>query len=542
MTDAWWRNAVVYQVYPRSFADTDGDGVGDIAGVTRRIDHLWALGVDAVWLSPFYPSPLADGGYDVADFRGVDPLLGSLSDFDALVAAAHERGIRVIVDIVPNHTSERHPWFQEALAAGPGSAARERYIFRDGRGENGERPPSDWRSAFGGPAWSRVPDGQWYLHLFAPEQPDLNWKHPGVRAEFADILRFWSRRGVDGFRIDVADALMKDLSEPLREVVAVSGGDDFDDIAANPDHPFRDRPETHGIYREWRAVFEEFDPPRMAVAEAWLPSERLMPYLRSDELHVAFNFEFLSCGWDADAYRRVIDANIGGASSVGTVATWVISNHDVVRPVSALGLPAGTDTNAWLLSGGTRPPVDPERGLRRARAAALLELGLPGSTYIYQGEELGLPEVADLVPDMLHDPTWQRSGGETKGRDGCRVPIPWERAGPSFGFSAVPGWLPQPSDWGEWSVQAQSGDPDSTLELYRRAIRTRRAFAADESFAWDPDLDKGDVLAFRRGADWLVLVNTGPAPVPLPEGEVVLASAALEGRTLPGDTAVWLRR
>ncbi|RNL87577.1 glycoside hydrolase family 13 protein [Halostreptopolyspora alba] len=542
MSNTWWRTAVVYQVYPRSFADTDGDGVGDIAGVTRHIDHLAALGVDAVWLSPFYPSPLADGGYDVADFRDVDPRLGSLDDFDALVAAAHDRGIRVIVDIVPNHTSERHPWFAEALAAGPGSAARERYIFRDGRGEAGELPPSGWESRFGGPAWTRVEDGQWYLHLFAPEQPDLNWEHPEVRAEFTDILRFWSRRGVDGFRVDVAHGLMKDLSEPLREVVPTPGGDDFDEIAANPDHPFWDRPETHEIFREWRAVFEEFDPPRMAVAEAWLPGDRLVGYLRPDELQTGFNLEFLSCAWDADAYRRVIDASISGAASVGTVATWVISNHDVVRPASALGLPSGTDTNAWLLSGGTRPRADTELGVRRARAAALLELALPGSTYIYQGEELGLPEVADLAPETLRDPAWQRSGGATKGRDGCRVPIPWEREGPSFGFSDVAGWLPQPADWGELSVRAQTGDPDSTLELYRRAIRARRAFAADESFAWDPALDKGDVLAFRRGADWLVLVNTGSAPVPLPEGEVVLASTALEGAVLPGNAAVWLRR
>ncbi len=542
MSNTWWRNAVVYQVYPRSFADTDGDGIGNIAGVTHRIDHLAALGVDAVWLSPFYPSPLADGGYDVADFRDVDPRLGSLEDFDVLVAASHARGIRVIVDIVPNHTSEKHPWFAEALAAAPGSAARERYVFRDGRGANGELPPSDWTSEFGGPAWTRLADGQWYLHLFAPEQPDLNWEHPGVRAEFTDILRFWSRRGVDGFRIDVAHGLRKDLSEPLRSVVPVPGGNDFDVIAANPDHPYWGRPESHEVFQEWRGVFEEFDPPRVAVAEAWLPSDRLADYLRPGELQTAFNFEFLSCEWDADAYRSVIEDSIGSATSVGTVATWVISNHDVVRPASVLGLPVGTDTNAWLLSGGARPRVDSDLGLRRARAAALLELGLPGSTYIYQGEELGLPEVADLGPDVLRDPTWQRSGGATKGRDGCRVPIPWERHGPSFGFGDAPGWLPQPADWGERSVRAQSGDPDSTLELYRRAIAARGAFAADESFAWDPDLDKGDVLAFRRGAGWLVLVNTGATPVPLPEGEVVVASAPLDGAVLPGDTAVWLRQ
>ncbi|RCV51159.1 glycoside hydrolase family 13 protein [Marinitenerispora sediminis] len=543
MSDTWWRDAVIYQIYPRSFADTDGDGVGNIAGVTRRIDHLAALGVDAVWLSPFYPSPWADGGYDVSDFRDVDPLLGTLDDFDALVAAAHERGIRVIVDIVPNHTSHRHTWFQQALAAAPGSPERERYIFRDGKGPDGSLPPSNWESRFGGPAWTRVADGQWYLHLFAREQPDLNWANPEVRAEFLDILRYWSRRGVDGFRVDVAYALMKDLTEPLRDVVLVPDAESngLSDITVNPDHPHWDRPETHEIYREWRQVFEEFDPPRIAVAEAWLPSDRLVRYLRSDELQQAFNFEFLRCPWDAVAYRKVIDTSIADATSVGTVATWVLSNHDVVRPASHFGLPPGTDLTAWLLSDGTDPAPDLALGLRRARAAALLELALPGSTYIYQGEELGLPEVADLPAEVLEDPKWERTGHTAKGRDGCRVPIPWERSGPSFGFGTAAGWLPQPGGWGDLSVEAQTGDPDSTLELFRTAIRERRAFSRDESFAWDDGRDQGDVLAFRRGPDVLVLVNTGPAAVPLPEGEVIVASADVSGGTLPADTTVWLR-
>ncbi|MBV2364450.1 glycoside hydrolase family 13 protein [Streptomonospora nanhaiensis] len=542
MSDLWWRDAVIYQIYPRSFADTDGDGIGDLPGVTRRLDHLAGLGVDALWLSPFYPSPLADGGYDVADFRGVDPRLGTLADFDDLVAAAHARGIRVIVDIVPNHTSEQHPWFAEALAAPPGSPARERYVFRDGRGPGGDLPPSNWESRFGGPAWTRVPDGQWYLHLFAPEQPDLNWDNPEVRAEFLDILRFWSRRGVDGFRIDVAYGLVKDLREPLREVVPVPEGSGLDDVATNPDHPYWDRPEVHEIYREWRRVFQEFDPPRMAVAEAWLPSDRLVRYLRPDELQTAFNFEFLRCRWDAEGYRRVIDTSLADAAEVGTVATWVMSNHDVVRPASALGLPNGTDLSAWLLSDGTRPPLDTELGLRRARAAALLELALPGSAYLYQGEELGLHEVADLPREVLQDPKWERSGRTSKGRDGCRVPIPWERTGPSLGFGAAEGWLPQPRHWGELSVEAQTGDPASTLELYRAALRLRRSLPADAPLEWDSDLDKGDVLAFRRGPQWLVVVNTGAAPVPLPPGaSVALASAPVEGGELPGDTAVWLR-
>ncbi|PSK98058.1 alpha-glucosidase [Murinocardiopsis flavida] len=543
--DHWWRDAVIYQIYPRSFGDADGDGIGDIPGITDRIDHLAALGVDAVWLSPFYPSPLADGGYDVADFRGVDPLLGTLGDFDALVAAAHARGIRVIIDIVPNHTSEEHPWFVEALNSPPGSAARERYVFRDGKGPDGAEPPSGWQSRFGGPTWTRLPDGQWYLHLFAREQPDLNWANPEVRAEFLDILRFWSDRGVDGFRIDVAAALAKDLSEPLREIVQTPDGSGLDEMRANPDHPFLDRPEIHDIYREWRRVFDSYDPPRVAVAEAWLPSHRQLHYVRADELHQAFNFEFLRCPWDADALRDVITTSVDDASSVGTVATWVRSNHDVVRTPSALGLPRGTDLAAWLMTDGTEPPLDLERGLRRARAIALLQFGLPGSNYVYQGEELGLPEVADLPPEVLQDPKWERTGHTVKGRDGCRVPLPWDTQGPSLGFGAALGWLPQPAGWGGLSVAAQTGDPDSTLELFRGAIRLRRTLigaGAGESFAWDADTDKGDLLAFTRGEHWLVLTNTGAEPVALPDGEVLLASGPLDNGALPGDTSVWLRR
>ncbi|KUP96888.1 glycoside hydrolase family 13 protein [Thermobifida cellulosilytica] len=541
MTRNWWHDAVIYQVYPRSFADSDGDGLGDLPGLVQRLHHLVELGVDALWLSPFYPSPLADGGYDVADFRRVDPRLGTLDDFDALVAAAHRAGLRVIVDIVPNHTSDRHEWFRQALAAPPGSPERNRYVFRDGLGPDGSRPPSNWQSMFGGPAWTRVADGQWYLHLFAREQPDLNWFDPQVRAEFRDILRFWCRRGVDGFRVDVANALVKDLSEPLREVLPHDDPSGVDPFTTNPDHPHWDRPEVHEIYREWRRVLDEFDPPRMAVAEAWLPSERLVRYLRPDELHQAFNFGFLRCPWDAAAYRRVVSASLADAAAVGSRATWVLSNHDVVRPVSVLGLPPGTDLDAWLLSDGSDPKADLALGRRRARAAALLELALPGSAYLYQGEELGLPEVADLPAEVLQDPTWERSGHTAKGRDGCRVPIPWERTGPSFGFGPAPGWLPQPDDWGELSVRAQAEDPGSFLALYRRALRLRRGFRSDPRFCWDERFDGGDVLAFRRGADLLVVVNTGAAPAALPPGEVLLASAELEAGVLPGNTAVWLR-
>lgn len=539
----WWRDSVLYQVYPRSFADADGNGVGDIAGITSRLDHLARLGVDGIWLSPFYPSPWADGGYDVADFRDVDPRLGTLSDFDAMVEAAHARDLRVMIDIVPNHTSEEHPWFKAALAAGPGSPERELYVFRDGRGENGELPPTNWRSTFGGPAWTRTADGQWYLHLFAPEQPDLNWDDERVREEFRDILRFWSRRGVDGFRIDVAYALVKDMREPLRDLVLVEGGR-FEDIAANPDHPLLDRPEVHEVYRDWRRVLSEFDPPRVTVGEVWMPAERRVLYTRPDELDQTFNFDFLMTSWDADAYRNVIDSSIADATQVGTVPTWVIGNHDVVRPVSVLGLPEGTDRRAWLLGDGLDPKPDLELGARRARALALLELALPGSAYVYQGEELGLPEVADLPTEALEDPRWVRSGHTDKGRDGCRVPLPWTVAGNSYGFGSDEGaepWLPQPEGWGRWSVEAQKADPDSTLNLYRRALAERRRFSSNEVLTWDDGLNRGPLLAFWRGTDVLVLVNTGDQTVDLPAGEVLVASAELDGG-LPGNTAVWLRR
>ena len=537
----WWRDAVLYQVYPRSFTDSDGDGVGDLAGLTARLDHMAALGVDGIWLSPFYPSPWTDGGYDVSDFRDVDPSLGTLSDFEAMVRAAHKRRLKVMIDIVPNHTSLEHPWFQAALKAGPGAPERELYVFRDGKGPGGESPPTNWRSTFGGPAWTQVPDGQWYLHMFAPEQPDLDWRHPRVREEFRGILRFWADKGVDGFRIDVAYAMAKDLDEPLRDLVHVEGGR-FEDILANPDHPLLDRPEVHEVHRDWRRVTDSYDPPRAMVGEVWLPSERRVLYTRPDELHQAFNFDFLQTPWDADAYRRVIDSSLSDAHEVGTVPTWVIGNHDVVRPVSVLGLPADTDLKAWLLSDGLDPQPDPEQGQRRARALVLLELALPGSAYIFQGEELGLPEVADLPTTALEDPRWDNSEYTDKGRDGCRVPLPWNSEGPSFGFGRNGSWLPQPSWWGQYSVEVQARQRGSMLRLYQAALSLRPDCNVDGEVNWDPDLNQGPLLAFWRGGYVLVLVNTGSDPVPLPEGEVMVASAPLPGDELPGEAAVWLHR
>jgi alpha-glucosidase len=534
---AWWRHAVIYQIYVRSFADADADGLGDVRGITRRLDAVADLGVDAVWLTPFYPSPMADAGYDVADYRDVDPRFGTLADFDALVARAHELRLKVLVDIVPNHTSDQHAWFRAALAAPPGSPERDRYIFRDGQGSDGEQPPADWVSIFGGPAWARVPDGQWYLHMFAPEQPDLNWSNPEVHREFVTTLRFWLDRGVDGFRIDVAHGLAKRLDEPLPGL----GARAIDKASFRGeilDHPLWDRDDVHNLYREWREVLDEYEPPRIAVAEAWVRQGRLANYIRSDELHQAFNFAFLQTPWSCAAFSKVIDASIAEAEGVGASATWVLSNHDVIRPASRYAIPDDVDPNRWLLSGGTSPRLDDALGVRRARAAALLMLGLPGSAYVYQGEELGLTEVPDLPEELLEDPTWARSLHQEKGRDGCRVPIPWEPVPPSFGFGGAPPWLPQPPAWATLARSVQAGDPASTLELYRAAIRLRPQVATGD-LTW-VDAGDDDVLAFRRAGGLVCVVNLSTRPVPLPTGRVLLASAATDAGQLPANAAAWL--
>jgi len=540
LTDAdWWRQAVVYQIYPRSFADSNGDGIGDLNGVRSRIDHLVDLGVDAVWLSPFYPSALADGGYDVDDYRDVAPQLGTLSDFDAMTEELHSHGIKVIVDIVPNHTSNRHAWFVEALAAGPGSAARERYVFRDGRGPDGSLPPSDWQSTFGGPAWTRVADGQWYLHLFAPEQPDLNWQHPDVHADFLTTLRFWADRGVDGFRVDVASMLTKDMSEPLPTWAELHDG------WTGP-HPFRDRDEVHEIYAAWREVFDSYDPPRMAVAEAWVPAHRRPRYASPAGLGQAFNFDLLTAPWRPEQFRSIIAANLDLAAQSGSSTTWVLSNHDVVRHASRYGsqLDAAVDgrTNdlETALGGPARTNVDPDLGLRRARAATLLLLALPGSTYLYQGEELGLLEVAEIAPEHRQDPTFFRTGGAVVGRDGCRVPLPWSNEGPSYGFSSARAHLPQPAWLAEHSVAAEAADPGSTLNLYRSALRLRRSLQTTEVLTWQ---ESGPaVLHLSRPGGWHSITNFGSQPVPLPFGEVLLASQPLVDDAVPTDTTVWFRR
>jgi alpha-glucosidase len=505
----WWRDAVIYQIYLRSFADGDGDGVGDLLGVRSRLRYLSWLGVDALWLTPFYPSPMADGGYDVSDYRAVDPGFGTLGDAESLILDAHRYGLKVLVDIVPNHTSAAHPWFDQAVKAGPGSPERDRYVFRPGRGD---LPPNDWESIFGGPAWSRLPDGEWYLHLFAPQQPDLNWQNPGVRAEFEDILRFWLDRGVDGFRIDVAHGMVK--AEGLPDAgytgqVAMLG---------HAELPYFDQDGVHDIHRSWRRLLDSYG--GIGVAEAWAPNpERLSHYVRPDELHQAFNFHYLKADWSAACLRKVIDDSLAATGLVGAPTTWVLSNHDVQRHVTRYG-------GGWI-------------GARRARAAALLTLALPGSTYVYQGEELGLPEVTDLPPEYLRDPQW----GNGLGREGCRVPIPWAYAEPPFGFSPPmvgESWLPVPREWRNLTVEAQLDDPRSMLRLYHDALRLRKELPAlgDGELRW---LDgPEDVLVFERDPGFVCTVNLGTGPALVDAyGTLLLSSGRVNDGVLDPDTAAW---
>ncbi|WP_092377760.1 glycoside hydrolase family 13 protein [Micromonospora phaseoli] len=533
----WWTEAVIYQIYPRSFADSGGDGIGDLPGITARLDHLAELGVDAIWLSPFYPSPQADAGYDVADYRGVEPLFGTLADADDLIAQARARGLRVIVDLVPNHTSSAHAWFQAALAAGPGGAERQRYIFRDGRGPDGAEPPNDWQSVFGGPAWTRVADGQWYLHLFDTGQPDLNWDNPEVHAEFLDVLRFWLDRGVDGFRVDVAHGLIKqaDLADWQEPQEILSGQE-----ADKPRPPMWDQDGVHEVYRQWRRLLDGYPGERILVAEAWVePAERLARYVRPDEMHQAFNFEYLLAAWTAPAQYAVITRSLEATDTVGAPTTWVLSNHDVVRHASRLGLPIGTTRPNGIGVGDEQP--DAATGLRRARAATLLMLGLPGSAYLYQGEELGLPEHTTMPDEARQDPTWERSGHTQRGRDGCRVPIPWEADAPSYGFGPTDAsWLPQPPIWAEYALDRQRGVAGSTYEMYRTALRLRRTHGLGRgTLEW---LSSGDeVLTFRNG-DLVVLTNFGAASVPAPAGELLHSSAPLDADgQVPTDATVWVK-
>ena len=540
----WWRDAVVYQVYPRSFADSNGDGMGDLPGITARLPYIASLGVDAIWLSPFYPSPQNDGGYDVSNYTDVDPRFGSLSDADALIARAHELGLKVIVDIVPNHSSSEHELFQRALAAGPGSPERDMYVFAEGKGEHGELPPNNWTSIFHGEAWTRVtePDGtpgQWYLHLFDTTQPDWNWENPAVHELFEGVLRFWLDRGADGFRVDVAHGMVKPEGLPDAQV----NSEGLIDIPEGEVPIYFDNDGVVDIYRQWRPILDSYEGNRMMVLEAWIPEHRLPQYIGQDRAHQSFNFGFLQARWGVETMRRAIEKPLALADAVDSPTTWVLSNHDVIRHATRYGFAPDHRFGEGL----SREEVpDAELGLLRARAASLLMLALPGSAYLYQGEELGLPEVADIPDELREDPAHHRAG--VPGRDGCRVPLPWQQDAPAFGFSPTgQSWLPQPEVFGQLAADAQEGVEGSTLELYRRALTLRSELGLGRPTAPLTFLEDlpAPVLGLTRG-DVVVLVNTGEEDLELPthlrEAELLVASAPSAPGQLPADTTLWLRR
>ena len=536
-TTPWWRDAVIYQIYPRSFADANGDGYGDLAGIISRLDHIRDLGVDAIWCSPFYRSPMKDAGYDVADYLTIDPMFGNLDDARQLIDECHQRGLRLIVDLVPNHTSADHEWFQAALASAPGSPERAMYHFADGRGEHGELPPNNWTSIFGGKAWTRLHDAdgnpeQWYLHLFDTTQPDLNWDNERVREGFDNILRFWLDLGVDGFRVDVAHSLVKapGLPDDDADYRMISGGQG----------PMWDQDGVHEVYRRWRAILDLYEGERILVAEAWVDdADRLALYLRADEMHTAFNFGFLTCEWDAEHYREQIETSLAADAKVGAPTTWVLSNHDTMRHTSRLGRADEPGVHKEFLGPGD-PQPDEELGLRRARAATMLELALPGSAYIYQGEELGLPDHTTLPHEYRQDPAWFQSNHEELGRDGCRIPLPWDADAPGMGFSPTgETWLPQPEGYANYAATQQRGVEGSTLELYRRLLRLRKELGLGAgSLTW---LDAPEGVLMFDNAGVQVIVNVSGSPVPVPAGrEILVASHPVEGH-IPADTTTWLR-
>jgi len=539
----WWRSAVIYQIYPRSFADASGDGIGDLPGITSRLDDLKSLGVDAIWLSPFMTSPQKDAGYDVADYRDVDPLFGTLADFDEMLNAAHTRGIRVIVDLVPNHSSDQHVWFQQALKSAPGSRERARYVFRDGRGENGELPPNNWESVFGGGMWQRVTEadgtlGQWYLHIFDATQPDFDWTNEEVREEFRSILRFWLDRGVDGFRVDVAHGMVKEAGLPDYAPVA-----DADSMGGGEENvPYWGQDEVHDIYRDWHKVLAEYDGDRALCGEAWLPTlKKTALWVRPDEMHQTFNFPYLMTPWDAEALRDVIRESLDEFGKVGAPSTWVLSNHDVIRHASRLALTADSPQGEGIGPKSAGKP-DPVIGLSRGRAATTLMLALPGSAYVYQGEELGLPEAMEIPDEFRQDPTWFRTNGERYGRDGCRVPLPWTASGAAYGFNDTgASWLPQPAEWATYARDVEEGREDSTLNLYKALLAERRARSLGTgSLVWD-EAD-ADAVAFHRG-DLHVVANLGEQPIELGEDVTfVIQSEPFAGTALPPNTAAWFLR
>jgi len=529
----WWRSGVIYQIYPRSFADANGDGMGDLKGITDRLVELQKLGIDAIWLSPFYRSPQKDAGYDVSDYVSVDPLFGTLEDFDEMVKEAHRLSLRVMIDLVPNHSSSEHEWFQKALKAAPGSKERSYYHFKDGRGENGELPPNNWQSMFGGPAWTRVEDGQWYVHLFDSSQPDLNWENPVVRQEFEDILRFWLDRGVDGFRVDQPHAMAKAQGLPDHPYVEEAGAG-FIEGRENPPMWFQDS--VHEIFRDWRKILDSYPGDRAMCGEAYvLPLSFMALWVRPDEFHQTFNFRFLDAGWDREKLVAAIDESFEAFDSVGAPSTWVLNNHDVLRHVSRFGGDYGRTTASDGV-GPNNPQPDNVLGLQKARAATLFMLGLPGASYLYQGEELGLPDHTTIADEHRQDPTFFRTHGQRVGRDGCRVPLPWEKGNASNGFNQTGNaWLPQPQSYTALSRDQQQGKEGTTLTMYQQALKLRSELKLGEgSFDW---VSKTDALSYQNGRLQIVH-NFSTEPVLL-NGEVVLSSmpVAEDGSLMPNDTA-----
>ena len=538
----WWRQAAIYQIYPRSFADTDGNGIGDLKGVTSRVPYLKSLSIDAVWLSPFYPSALADGGYDVDDYRNVDPKLGTLEDFDEMLAALHDAGIRVFVDIVPNHSSNLHQWFKDAIAAEPGSIERSRYIFRDGCGANGELPPTDWPSHFAPSAWTHESvwggrHNQWYMHWFAPEQPDWNWDNPEVEADFLETLKFWADRGVDGFRIDVAHALKKDLSEPLRMRNTLEY-EDPQPLDGNG--ILMDRTELFEVYKSWRKLFNSYNPPRVAVAEANVHPSRMPLYASEETLGQTFDFRFIDADFSAPVFKHCAQDSLALAKENNSSTTWTLGNHDQMRYATKQGLHPVVDRNEWLLSNGTSHPVDFEIGTKCSVAANAFILALPGSTYIYQGDELGLHEVADIPEDQIQDPIYLRNHKQAKGRDGARVPLPWTRNGTNFGFGEGGSHLPQPEWFGSYSVEAQDGQEQTPLEIFRKALKLRRELQCAEEITWHKTT-RSDVLHFSRPNGWNCITNFKGGKYPMPAGEILLATQPVVNGKIAAGSTVWFK-
>jgi len=545
----WWRDAVTYQIYIRSFADSNGDGIGDVEGIRSRLPYLKKLGIDAIWITPWYPSPQKDHGYDVANYMDIEPDYGTLAQAEQLIKETHEHGIKFIIDIVPNHSSDQHLWFQAALKSAPGSPERARYVFRDGKGPNGDLPPNNWEAVFGGCAWERVIEadgkpGQWYLHLFAVEQPDFNWEHPEVRAHFEEVLKFWLDRGVDGFRIDVAHGMIKYPGLP-----DIPEGKKSSEMLAPHERPFWDQDGVHEIYRSWRKILDSYPGDRMAVAEAWVsPAERIARYVRSDELQNSFNFEMLTTLWKPDVIKKKIETSITALQEVGAPPSWVFNNHDVVRSIDRLDLGLTNHGDTTFSRQGDVTKLNISRGTLRALSATLMTLSLPGGTYLYQGEEIGLPEVRDIPEDRLTDPRWKMSEFKDRGRDGCRVPLPWktDSAG-GFGFSSNAAitceqlWLPQSSWMGKYSVQSQEGIEGSTLSIYQNAlaIRKQEPGLGDGPMEW---IEAGkDVVAYSRPGKFACYINFGSA-IEIPTGsKVLISSGPLQGNSIPTDTAVWLR-